>query len=225
MWRLLPYPAESDPVHVTVVARDPHARRGIRIHRTRQIRRDEVTRLDGIPLTRPARALLELASAANLEELERAVAEARHRGFVSDRDLAHQLERNPGRRGAAALRRLVEQEGGPAFTRSGAERRLLNLVRTASLPSPEANVRLGPFEVDFLWRDQRLVVEVDGYAYHSDPRAFERDRRRDADLAALGYTVIRVTWRQLVEEPEAVVSRLARALAVDRGAARALADS
>ena len=83
-------------------------------------------------------------------------------------------------------------------------------------------MRLGPYEVDFLWREQRLVVEVDGFAYHSDRAAFERDRRRDADLAALGYTVVRVTWRQLVDEPAAVVARVAQALARSgaRGSAR-----
>jgi very-short-patch-repair endonuclease len=77
---------------------------------------------------------------------------------------------------------------------------------------PERNVRIAGHEVDLLWRRERLVVEVDGFAHHSDRKAFERDRRRDADLIAAGYRVIRITWRQLVSEPEAVAVRLARAL-------------
>ena len=64
-----------------------------------------------------------------------------------------------------------------------------------------------------MWREQRLVVEVDGYAHHSDRQAFERDRRRDVMLAAHGFRIIRVTWRRIVESPGAVVARVAEALA------------
>ena len=64
-----------------------------------------------------------------------------------------------------------------------------------------------------MWREARLIVEVDGYAFHSSRSAFERDRRRDAALAGSGWRVVRVTWRQLTDEPEAVVATLAAALA------------
>jgi very-short-patch-repair endonuclease len=104
--------------------------------------------------------------------------------------------------------------GNPAFTRSEAERRLLALIRAAGLPPPRTNVHVGPYEVDFLWPAHRLVVEVDGFAFHSSRAAFERDRRRDADLQARGLRVTRVTWRQLEREPHAVVARLAAALAL-----------
>jgi very-short-patch-repair endonuclease len=73
-------------------------------------------------------------------------------------------------------------------------------------------VRVGRYEVDLLWRESSLIVEVDGYAYHSSRAAFERDRARDAELQAAGWRVLRVTWRQIVEEPEAVVARLAALL-------------
>ena len=101
----------------------------------------------------------------------------------------------------------------PNLTRSEAERRALDLIRAARLPPPETNVRVCGHEVDFLWRRQRLIVEVDGYAFHSSRRSFERDRRKDQALGAQGYRVIRVTWRQLTEEPEVVVATLAAALA------------
>jgi very-short-patch-repair endonuclease len=107
----------------------------------------------------------------------------------------------------------VEAQERPAFTRSEAEQRLLRLVRKARLPAPDVNASLHGFEVDFLWRDAALVLEVDGYAFHSGRAAFEQDRRRDAELAARGLTVIRVTWRQLADEPEAVVVRIGQALA------------
>ena len=86
------------------------------------------------------------------------------------------------------------------------------MLRAARLPNAVVNSRVGGYEVDFLWPAERLIVEVDGYAFHSTRTAFERDRLRDADLQARGYRVIRVTWRQLVDESEAVLARLAQAL-------------
>lgn len=86
------------------------------------------------------------------------------------------------------------------------------LIRRGRLPTPQTNTKVGRYEVDMLWRDQRLVVEIDGYAFHSGRAAFERDRVRDADLQALGLRVLRVTWRQIVDEHEAVVARIARML-------------
>jgi very-short-patch-repair endonuclease len=91
---------------------------------------------------------------------------------------------------------------------------MLALIRRAGLPLPETNVRIGPHEVDFLWRDQSVVLEVDGFRYHSSRAAFERDRLRDAELAARGLRVVRVTWRQIVDAPEAVAARLAAVLAI-----------
>ncbi len=73
-------------------------------------------------------------------------------------------------------------------------------------------MRVQGYEVDFFWRDHGLIFEVDGYAYHSSPAAFERDRRRDADLHDADFRVRRVTWKQLTEEPDAVAARLRRAL-------------
>ena len=90
-------------------------------------------------------------------------------------------------------------------------RRLLDLIGKAGLPTPRTNAKVGPYEVDILWPEHRLVIEVDGYATRHD-KAFERDRARDAHLTALGHRVMRVTWRQIVAELE-VIARLAGALA------------
>jgi very-short-patch-repair endonuclease len=209
---LLPDPAEPRPVDITVAGRQPAPRAGISVHRVKTLDQRDVNRTDGIPTTTPARTLLDLATVVPPYVLERAVAEAQVRGLARRSHLIDQLERNRGRVGTRALRRVVDVEGGPALTRSEAERRLLRLVRSAGLPLPRANARLRRYEVDFVWPEQRLVVEVDGYAYHATRRAFERDRARDAALTAAGYTVLRVTWRQLVDSPEAVVARLASAL-------------
>lgn len=73
-------------------------------------------------------------------------------------------------------------------------------------------MRVRRWEVDALWTAERVIVEVDGYAFHSGRAAFERDRRKDAELQAAGFRVLRVTWRQIVERPEAVVAQLAAVL-------------
>jgi very-short-patch-repair endonuclease len=213
-WQLLPYPANPPPIDITLAGRDAGVRTGIRAHRVRTIDPCDIRTLDRIPITTPARTLLDLATVLRPYSLERAIAEAQVRRLVRKRDLLDQLERNPGRPGTRALRRLLDLDGGPAFTRSEAERRMLRLVRAAELPIPRVNSRLGRYEVDFLWHEQRLVVEVDSFRFHSPRARFERDRARDAALAAAGYTVIRVTWRQLVDATEAVAARVAAALAV-----------
>lgn len=212
-WELLPYLPTSVAVSVTVTNRNIESKPGIAVHRARSLpRRDWVIR-DAIPVTTPARTILDLAAEAEGHELERALAEAQGRRLVSEHQLSDQIERNPGRTGTRALRRLLEVDGGPAPTRSEAERRMLELLRAAGLPRPQVNARVGRYEVDFLWSDERLVVEVDGYRFHSSRPDFELDRARDAELAARGYAVIRVTWRQLTAAREAVAARIAAALA------------
>lgn len=218
MWELLAG-GEPDVIDVTVRRSRAPNRPGIRTRRTEALDDGDISLLDRIPITSPARTLLDLAAVLRPHMLERVLAEAQVRRLVDRRSIAAQLDRNPRRPGTRALRALVELERGPALTRSEAERRMLRLLRAAELPQPVVNARVGRYEVDFLWREQRVVLEVDGYAYHSNRRAFERDRERDAALAARGYTVLRVTWRQLVEAPHAAVARLAAALAARTAAA------
>ena len=91
---------------------------------------------------------------------------------------------------------------------------MLEIIRAGGLPEPETNVRLNGYEVDFLWREQRLIVEIDGYVYHSSRSAFERDRAKDGTMAATGYLVLRFTWLQMEREPYVVVARLAHVLRV-----------
>ena len=172
--------------------------------------RQVVRRLNGIPLTLPARTLLDLAATETQRDLERALSEARVLKLVSDKQLLHAIERTPSRKGTKALRVLLDH--GPAITRSEAERRLLKLIRDANLPQPLTNVRLHGHTVDFCWPQNRLIVEFDGFAFHGHRRAFERDRKRDRTLVAAGYRVIRITWRQLTDESLAVIASVAQAL-------------
>jgi len=201
----------GEPIDVTV-PRGNRNRPGLRIHRSRTLQSEDVQVLHGIPVTSPARALIDLAEGAPERELERALGEALVQKLTSRSALVAAVAGAPGRRGAARLRRLLELGEDPALTRSEAEERFLELVRAAGLSRPEVNVRLQGHVVDFLWRRSRLVVEVDGHRCHSSRAAFERDRRRDAQLGAAGYGVMRVTWRQMSEEPYAVVARVSQAL-------------
>jgi very-short-patch-repair endonuclease len=124
------------------------------------------------------------------------------------------IERTPHRPRFHALRTLLGAEGELAFTRSEAEERLLSIVERAELPRPALNARVAHYQVDCLFRGARVVVEVDGFTYHSSRRMFERDRSRDADLQSRGYRILRVTSKQLSEQPEIVLARLAATLAI-----------
>lgn len=123
------------------------------------------------------------------------------------------IERAPTRRGSGVLRALLRSELESGYTRSAAERRIVKVVRQAGLARPLLNEPLLGHVADFLWPRQRLVVEVDGYGAHRHRAAFESDRKRDQQLVAAGYRVVRVTWRQLRDEPLAVIASLAQALA------------
>jgi len=201
-----------DIIDVTV-PRTNRRRPGIRVHRSRSLAAEDVCVHRGLPVTAPARTLLDLAEVATARDLERAFDEAVTKELTSHAALIAVVERSRGHRGTGKLRDLLTRTDEPSLTRSEAEERFLALVREAGLPTPAVNVQMAGYLVDFLWRDQALVVEVDGYRFHSSRSAFERDRRRDADLNAAGFRVIRITWRQLVEEPLAVIARIARALA------------
>ncbi len=204
--------SQEGDIDVMAVARNPRGRPGLRIHRARALDRQDLRHHHGLPLTSPARTALDLAETAREPDLEQLLATARVKGLITDRELTAVLSRYTGHRGAARLAAVLGRAGGPAFTRSHAERLMLSLMRDARLPAPRVNARVHGFEVDFLWADQRLIVEVDGFAFHGGRDAFERDRDRDAALVAAGYRVIRVTWRKLVDEPLVVVARIARAL-------------
>ena len=145
-------------------------------------------------------------------DLEHVVATALRDGLARERELRSILDRCPTHNGAAELKAVLDLDGGPAFTRSWAERRMVSLCRQARMPVPVTNTRLHGWEVDCLWPEQRLVVEVDGYKFHGDRFAFESDRRKGAALVAAGYRVIRVTYRQLKDEPLAVIGAIALAL-------------
>lgn len=126
--------------------------------------------------------------------------------------VAPHLERRARRQAEPAGWRLPGTE--TAGTRSDLEADFLALCRRHRLPAPEVNVRLGRWTVDFLWRDARLAVETDGFAYHRGSVSFEDDHSRDLELRAQGFAIHRFTGRQLRAEPERVAADVCAALAL-----------
>jgi very-short-patch-repair endonuclease len=204
------------PVEVSVSGYDPGCKPGIKIYRPKRLDARDVRCVDGIRVTAPACTLLDLAVVLPIDDLEVAYADAHARRLLKPDDITAVLDRNRHRRGAGALRSLHALELGGGLSRSEAERQMRTLLRTAKLPEPKVNARVDSFEVDFLWAAEKVVVEVDGFAFHADRRSFERDRERDAILAARGYVVLRFTWRQILRHRVAVISRISSAITVRR---------
>jgi very-short-patch-repair endonuclease len=176
-------PPHRGVVHVTVARRGRRSRRGIRVHQTRSL---NAAVKDRLPLTDPARTLKDLRTVLPRHELDRALEQAQ----ILD---------------------LIRYDGAPEpeFTRSEGERRLKALCKAAGLPIPRMNAPVAGWEVDAYWPAHNLVVEVDGWNFHRTRQAFERDRRKDADLATASYRVVRITWRRLRYEPYTVAAQLA----------------
>lgn len=204
------------PVEVTLPGDVRRRRPGIIAYRTARLEPDDVTSMEGIPVVAPARTLRDLSTLLGRRDLERAAARALRQQLVTDDELAALLDAHVGLPGAPLLRAALARAGGPAFTRSGAEDLLLEIIDSADLPSPQANVVVLGYEVDFLWPDLLVIVEVDGYRHHSSPRALDRDHRRDTRLSSAGYQVLRFGLPQLVEERDASIAQLTAVLTLAR---------
>jgi len=207
--------AETARARVEVVVPPGRGRGPVGIDvRSACLSRADVAALQGVPVTSVARTLVDLAAVVRGGVLADAVDQAIRLGVYDHGALELQLSR--GRAGSAGLRvALADRQPGRAHTRSELERRCLDVLTAAGLPGPEVNVWLADagYEVDLLWRDARLVVELDGWTFHRSRPAFEADRRRTVELQALGYTVLRFTWRQLEAQPRWVAARVGDHLA------------
>jgi very-short-patch-repair endonuclease len=189
-WELRP--TSSPSIHVTVPGdAGRKRRRGVKVHRSTTLTAKDVTVRKGIPITTPERTIIDLART------------------LDERALDHILD-------LADQRRLVDFERlkavlsgyDPAPTRSEMEKRFLKLCDDHGIPRPQTNSRVEGLEVDFVWRDRRLVVEVDGYRYHRSPARFEWDREKDVTLETQGWQVMRFTWRQITRRGKWVAAAI-----------------
>jgi REase_MTES_1575 len=183
-------------IEVTTPRRQ-HPRRGIQFHRS-WLPSDEVTTKAGIPVTTVPRTLFDLATVLRPRQLERAVNEAETMRLWDELSLLDLLRRYPRRNGSRTVRAVLEARNAGAKTmRSDLEVQFLEFVDAAGLPEPELNEEIEGFEVDVVWRDQRVAVELDSRTFHMTAAAFETDRERDRKLQAAGWRAVRITSRQL----------------------------
>ena len=160
------------------------------------------------------RTLLDLAEVAQRPQLERALEEAEGLRLLDAKALRSLCERSRGRRGLKPLMSALSDMWGPLpDTRSELERRFVELCRAAGVPLPAMNVTVAGFEVDAIWPQERVIVELDGYAFHRTRAAFERDRERDAELQLARQRVVRLTARRIRKEPDRVVRQIRGLLA------------
>jgi len=164
---------------------------------------------DGLPCTSVELMALDLTQELTRYQITNVVKEAAFWGRFSSTIFRREVERLSGRAGVNVARQAVASyEAGCAGTRSALEDRMVKLVQISGVSMPdEAGVPVGPHEVDLIWRDQQLIVEVDGPG-HRQPNSRKKDPARDADLRRMGFQVVRFTNLQIDYHPEWVVEQL-----------------
>ncbi len=224
LWELCDPPSDG-VVDVSVIATSARPRDGVRIHLISPLDAKDRRERSGLRVTSPARTVIDFATEVASRELEHATGESVARRLMNDEQLTDALDRAPANHpGAARLRARMNDD--PALllhTQSVAERIAYPLILKAGLPRPRLNQYVEGLKVDLHWPQHKLIVEVDGFQFHSSRQAFEEDRRRDQILTAAGYTVIRITWLQLTDEPYRVIAAIAQALALALAGTRARA--
>jgi very-short-patch-repair endonuclease len=210
LWGIRSY--SGGAIHVTVSHKSTSTKR-IRRHSS-VVPPDERALEEGIPVTSVHRTIFDLAATASVDEVVAMIKEAEYLNRWDRVSLPDLLERYPGKRGSRkvrfALQRLEEEPSGQK--RSKLETRFAPFLRRYRLPLPRFNdwILLGAkrFQVDCHWPQRGRIVELDGWEGHRTRSAFRDDRARDRALTAAGYSVTRLTWNQLDDEPEAIAADL-----------------
>ena len=148
-----------------------------------------------------------------MRQLERAVDEAERRRLFDLNQVNRVCQRNPRRRGTKPLKAVIANAAEPPATRRELELRFAEFARDYGLPRPAFNVSVLGYEVDAVWLDKKLIVELDSWSFHGGRESFESDRARDAALQVARYRVVRVTWRRLANQPARVAQELGALLA------------
>ncbi len=164
-------------------------------------------------MTSLERTLLDVASRLADRQLEHDLVATERSGLLRWEELGRVLEEGRGRPGLRRLKRVSQRVDPRAVeARSPLEVDFLSLCREAGLPLPQINVFVEGRLVDFFWPDRRVVVETDGYRYHNDRPAFERDHESTAALMAAGYIVLRATHRMIERDPATFLSLVRKSL-------------
>jgi very-short-patch-repair endonuclease len=194
LWQIVPrWPSTPE-----VTAPSKHRLEGIHVHRSPHI---DATSHYGIRVTTPLRTLVDLADILPPKQLTRALNEAQVHRLVTPAQLSTLLTRYPGRRTSPLT-------PGRGATRSPLEDDFTRFLKRHRLPLPERNQTIAGHEVDAVYRDQNLVIELDSRQFHDTPRAFEQDRDRDADLLNAGFVTLRITHHRLTHHAAHEARRL-----------------
>jgi len=206
-------PAHHACVDVTTTA-NRRDEPGIWAHRTRVLDAQDITTVDGIPVTTVARTLVDLAGVVPRDHLAKAIKETDRQRTFDLTAVQAALARTRGRRGLGhqALNQAIQEHAALALsaTDSILEDAFLRLIDSVGLPSPAVNEHIEGFKVDAAWRTQRIAVELDGWAHHHTRDAFQRDRERDATLTVAGWRVVRFTYHDVTRRPHHVTDTLRR---------------
>jgi very-short-patch-repair endonuclease len=188
---------------------------GVRVHRCARLQPRDLTCRDGIPVTTVPRTLVDLTDHLTAEQLANVIYEAAFRGWFSVGETRAAMARANGRHHLDRLDEAIDMHlAGSAGTKSEKEDIFQALIGDR-FPKPAINVRLFGFEVDCVWTDHRLVVEVDGGG-HDRPRARRKDARLDRAMKAGGYDVLRFTDFEIEREPETVRAALHGVMRTER---------
>ncbi|MEX2194676.1 MAG: type IV toxin-antitoxin system AbiEi family antitoxin domain-containing protein [Thermoleophilaceae bacterium] len=215
LWGIL---ADGRRTIEVTVSRDRRPRARIQVH-VSVVPPDERTVVDGIPVTTVPRTLFDLAAVVTRRQVERAWHEADVARLWDALSLPDLLARYPRRRGSATVRAVLDTRlADVPVTRNEFEERFVLFVAETALTQPEMNAIITvagrTFEIDALWRAERLAVELDSYGVHGTRGKFESDRERDRILQVAGLRTARVTWRQLTGAPAALERDLRALLAL-----------
>jgi hypothetical protein len=218
-WRL--DAPEGGPIHVTVPYGRSH-RAGNRttvVHRSRWCGTRERTLVGLLPVTTVERTIVDLGSMLRPTCLSRVVDDALGRRLVMPDQLLAAIERSARRRqaGTRTLRSVVEPWAGERGVDSPAEARFLRALAAAGVPRPEVqravddeDGRVG--RVDFMWPEHMLVLEVDGFRWHANPKAHAADSVRGNRLVAAGATLLRATPTEIDSNSGPVLAAVLRHL-------------
>ena len=207
-------------IDVTVPRRSRRKHAGIKVHCSTSLTDQDVTEVNNIPCTTVARTLFDLAEVVTQRQLERSFDQAEISERLDLTAINDQLARNPTRPGAKAVRRVLKEHYiGRTPTVNENEEALLAITRGLGIPDPDTNAFVmlddggPPIKADFVWREQRVIVEADSKKWHNTRQRFEQDRVRDQRLTAAGWKIIRTTWRQMTQRPHELRPLLLRLLA------------
>lgn len=207
---------ESPKVSVTTTS-TARTVAGVWLFPRRRLTADDRTVARGIPVTTPARTLVDLAPLLTAGQLAATLGETDRRGMLDPAAVQRALKRTKSRHGQGHRRLTAaldaHERHGAALLRSELEERFLDLVLSARLPRPRLNAWIGDVEVDALWPDERVVVELDGWAHHKERAAAARDRDKTNRLQVAGYVALRFMHGDLVARPAEVAAAIRAALA------------